>query len=91
MQAEIDPATHGIYYEAVTFLGADQTRLDAWLVPVPQPLQLQPTPFLVFGDGVRATPCHSKVFVTHPIALMGKVAVLNRATAAARVSDLNGG
>jgi pimeloyl-ACP methyl ester carboxylesterase len=34
VNAEIDPTTQGIYYEAVTFLGSDQTRLEGWLVPV---------------------------------------------------------
>lgn len=29
-----DPATEGIYYDPVTFLSEDQTRLEAWLVPV---------------------------------------------------------
>ena len=31
--AEIDPASLGIYYDAVTLLGTDQTRLEGWLVP----------------------------------------------------------
>lgn len=31
---ELDPGMQGIYYEAVTFLGADQTRLEGWLVPM---------------------------------------------------------
>jgi pimeloyl-ACP methyl ester carboxylesterase len=31
---EEDPALHEVYYEAVTFLGADQTRLEGWMVPV---------------------------------------------------------
>ena len=34
VNAEIDPATQGVYYEAVTFLGSDQMRLEGWLVPV---------------------------------------------------------
>jgi hypothetical protein len=29
-----DPAAEGIYYDPVTFLSADGTRLDAWLVPL---------------------------------------------------------
>jgi pimeloyl-ACP methyl ester carboxylesterase len=29
-----DPGLHDVYYEAVTFLGADQTRLEGWMVPV---------------------------------------------------------
>lgn len=31
---ELDPGMQGIYYEAVTFLGTDQTRLEGWLVPM---------------------------------------------------------
>ncbi len=31
---ETDPAAQGIYYEPVTFLSSDQTRLEGWLVPV---------------------------------------------------------
>lgn len=31
---EIDPASQGIYYEAVTFLGADDIRIEGWLMPV---------------------------------------------------------
>jgi pimeloyl-ACP methyl ester carboxylesterase len=32
--SEIDPAAQGIYYDPVTFVGADQTGIDGWLVPV---------------------------------------------------------
>jgi pimeloyl-ACP methyl ester carboxylesterase len=32
--AEVDPATLGIYYDTVNFVGHDKTRLEAWLVPV---------------------------------------------------------
>jgi pimeloyl-ACP methyl ester carboxylesterase len=32
--AEVDPATLGIYYDTVDFVGHDKTRLEAWLVPV---------------------------------------------------------
>jgi pimeloyl-ACP methyl ester carboxylesterase len=31
---EVNPAWHGVYYEPVTFLGADQVPLEAWIVPV---------------------------------------------------------
>ncbi|HVT90260.1 MAG TPA: alpha/beta fold hydrolase, partial [Tepidisphaeraceae bacterium] len=32
--AELDPASQGIYYEPVTFVGSDQIRLEGWLIPV---------------------------------------------------------
>jgi pimeloyl-ACP methyl ester carboxylesterase len=31
---EEDPGLHEVYYEAVTFLAHDQTRLEGWMVPV---------------------------------------------------------
>jgi alpha-beta hydrolase superfamily lysophospholipase len=31
--AEVDPASQGIYYDPVTFVSADQTRIEAWLIP----------------------------------------------------------
>jgi acetyl esterase/lipase len=32
--AEVDPASQGIYYEAITFVAPDQVRLEGWLVPL---------------------------------------------------------
>jgi pimeloyl-ACP methyl ester carboxylesterase len=32
--AELDPASQGIYYDAVTFVSTDQTPIDGWLMPV---------------------------------------------------------
>lgn len=32
--SEIDPASQGIYYEPVKFIGADEIAIEAWLMPV---------------------------------------------------------
>src|SRR5688572_18756455 len=33
VNGDLDPSSVGIYYEAVSFKGEDNVRLDAWLIP----------------------------------------------------------